>query len=444
MTPGTGRPGRAASSPRFYAYVAVGVAGLLVGLAGGRPGLAAYGAPLLLLAAVGVALARPSRLRLALDWQPERVVSNDPLVLRVRGRVTPMAGRIDLLAHHRGPVHVPAPGRALALTLTATREIVADLAVHTTGWGLARVERVDVRASGPLGLVHETWSLPIDTAARVLPRPETLRELLDPTARAIAGTHPSRVRGTGTDFAELRPVVPGDRLADVNWLASARRAPLGLAGPHPLRLVVTVRHPERTGDVVLLLDTLADDRIDDAPWLRSAAAAAWSIARAHLAVQDRVGLVALGGYPRWVAPSIGRAARYAVLDALLAVRASWSAVDRTLTGTPVHLLPPGAVVVAISPLHDPRFVAAAVDLRRQGRDVVVLAVDAAHWLPPLTGTGALAGRLWALALENRVAELERAGVPVARWRAGSSSSDAVAPAIALLRRRRRAPVRVRR
>lgn len=446
LTPTPSGPGRVTASPRLYAYVAVGAAGLLVGLAGGRPGIVAFGAPLLVLAAVGITLAPRSRLQLAVDWQPERVVSGDPLLLHVRGAVTPVPGRFELLVRHQGPVAVTVPARSLSLLLTSTGEIAADLARGTEGWGIARVERGHVRVSGPLGLVHESWSLPLEAVARVLPRPETLRELLDPTARAVAGSHPSRARGTGIDFAELRPAVPGDRLADVNWLASTRRSAVTPGSP-PQHLVVTVRHPERTGDVVLLLDTLADDRVAEAPWLRTAAAATWSVARAHLAVQDRVGLVALGGYPRWVRPTVGRTSRYAVLDALLTVQASWSAVDRTLTGTPVHLLPPGALIVAISPLHDPRFVAAAIDLRRQDRDVVVVAVDATPWLPALTGTAALAGRLWALTLDDRVAGLERAGVPVARWGASPSDSasdaTAVAQAIALLRRRRRAPVRVR-
>jgi uncharacterized protein (DUF58 family) len=440
------------AAPRLFVYAAVGAGALLVGLAGGRPGMAVYGAPLLLLVVAAVLVSRRAHVALKAEFEPERVVHGDELALRVRGRIAPPVSRLDVLALRRGPIDPHGPGDALGAALVLAGGIDTAVPVATTGWGLARVDRVDVRADSPLGLVRQEWSLPVAATARVLPRPERLRELLHPAPRAIAGIHPSAARGTGTDFAELRPVAPGDRLADVNWLASARRA----RGPYPRRttadLVVSVRHPERTGDVVLLLDTLADDRVDAAPWLPTAAAAAWSVARAHLAAHDRVGVVALGGYPRWVAPSVGRAARYAVLDALLSAQASWSAVDRTLTGTPVHLLPPGALVVAISPLHDPRFAAAAIDLRRQGRDVAVVALDASAWLPPLTGTQALAGRLWTLALENRIADLERAGVPVARWQAraararadhGTAATAGVAAAVALLRRRRRAPLRVR-
>ena len=100
----------------------------------------------------------------------------------------------------------------------------------------------------------------------MLPRPEQLRSLLDPPPRAASGTHASGARGGGLDFAELRPLVPGDRLSEVNWRASARR-PLGEQG-----LLVNARHPERTGDVVLLLDTAADDADERAPWLPSGGA----------------------------------------------------------------------------------------------------------------------------------------------------------------------------
>jgi uncharacterized protein (DUF58 family) len=436
-----GAPGAASASPRLYAYAAAGAAGLVLGLAGARPGLAAYGAPLAVLALAGVALARGPRLVLRAHWEPARALAGDELTLVVDGRIDPAAGRLVLLAEHSGPAVARGPDRSLSTVVTVEPDVSRRLRARTDGWGLVRVHQIVAEAHGPLGLVRWSWTIPATPTARLLPQPEALPAMLDPEARATAGSHPSRARGGGIDIAELRPLVPGDRLADVNWLASARRPSIqpGLA-PGALDLVVTARHPERTGDVVLLFDTLADDRVDAAPWLRTTAQAAWTVVRAHLGVQDRVGLVALGGYPQWVAPGVGRKAQYALLDALLRVHASWSAVDRTLTGTPARLLPPGALVIAVSPLHDRRFVDAAIDLRRQGRDVAALVFDASRWLPPLVGTSALAARLWALELEVRVDALERAGIPTVRWRDGQP----VGSAVALLSRRRRAPVRVRR
>lgn len=438
---GAGVAGDASASPRLFAYAAVGAAGLVLGLAGGRPGLAAYGAPLAALAIAAVALARAPRLTIRAQWEPARALAGDEVALVVEGRLEPAGARLDVLAEHDGPADPRRPARSLSAVITGAGDLSLRLPARTTGWGLARVDRIAAQAQGPLGLVRWSWMMPSRASARLLPQPEALRTVLHPGARAAAGNHPSRARGSGFDIAELRPLVPGDRLADVNWLASARR-PSTRPGMSPgaLDLVVTARHPERTGDVVLLLDTLADDRVDSAPWLRTTAHAVWAVARAHLRVQDRVGLVALGGYPRWVTPGIGRAAQHALLDALLSVHASWSAVDRTLTGTPARLLPPGALVIAVSPLHDRRFVDAAIDLRRQGRDVAALVFDACRWLPPLVGTGALAARLWALELDNRVDALERSGIPVVRWR----EDEPVAAAVALLARRRRAPVRVRR
>ena len=77
---------------------------------------------------------------------------------------------------------------------------------------------------------------------RVLPRPLHLDALLKPSEpRTVAGAHLTRVRGPGTDLAELRPYVPGDRLRDLSWSATARTG-------EPW---VIVCHPERTGTVVV-------------------------------------------------------------------------------------------------------------------------------------------------------------------------------------------------
>ena len=415
-------PDTLGASPRLVVYVGVGAAALVASLLAGRPALAAFGAPLLLAAVLGVCLARPPRLAVGpARLLPERAIAGDRLVLDVGLRVDSGPGRMDMLVALQGPAEVDGTRTgvaAWAVTDHPPDPLRAELA--TLDWGRVTARSATVRAYGPLGLVHWTRTASLGATARVLPDPERLRALLDPPPRATAGGHASRARGSGMDFAELRSLAPGDRLVDVNWRASARR-------PHH-RLLVNVRHPERTGDVVLLLDTAADDADERAPWLPRAARAAWAVAQAHLGYQDRVGLVSFGGYTSWITARGGERAAYALLDKLLAVRSAVG-VSRSLSWLPTRLLPTDAAIVAITPLHALHTMDALIDLRRRGRAVAALVVDTADLLPAEEAL-IVARRFWALEIERRLQLLRRAGIVTSRWDAGAP----LAPAVALLAR----------
>ncbi len=414
-----------ASSPRLTAYLAVGAGALVASLMTGRAALAAFGAPLLAIAAGAVWLARPRDLPLrAARLTPEQAIDGDDLHVELDFDLPvgpARSGRIDVALGMAGPV-APGGGRGgtPAWTVVPGDDHVLRADLATTGWGRVTMGGATVRAYGPLDLVHWTWTAPLGPTVRVLPRPEALGALLDPPPRAAAGRHPSRARGSGLDFAELRPLMPGDRVSDVNWRASARRGPPGPG------LLVNVRHPERSGDVVLLLDTAADltaDGAERAPWLPRAAQAAWTMAQAHLETHDRVGLVTFGGYTSWISRGSGRRAAYALLDKLLAARPA-STATRSLAWLPVRLLPPEAAIVAVTPLHAPQVGEALVDLRRRGRRVAALVVDTSDLLPDAEHLDA-ARRLWAVELTRRTDLLAKAGIVTASWSAGTPLAQAV-------------------
>jgi uncharacterized protein (DUF58 family) len=333
--------------------------------------------------------------------------------------------RLDLCVALDGPVIVTdRPRKHAAWCMTDGTAELCRAELATLDWGRVRVRSATVRAYGPLGLVHWTWTFPSSSTARVLPTPERLRTLLDPPPRGAAGSHASRARGSGLDFAELRPLTPGDRLADVNWRASARR------GESVRReLLVNVRHPERTGDVVLLLDAAADDADERAPWLPRAGQVAWAIATAHLHQHDRVGLVGFGGYTSWVAIGGGERAAYALLDKLLSIRPRVSGTNRSLDWLPPRLLPAVAEVIALTPLHTLATIDVLAELRRRGRRVAAVVLDTSDLLPVVARgdvASALARRFWALELDRRVDLLNAAGVITAGWQAGSGLDQAVA------------------
>ena len=415
-----------ASSPRLAAYLAVGAGALVASLLTGRAALAAFGAPLLAIAAGAVWLARPPDLPLrAARLTPAQALEGDELHVELDLDVPAgpaRSGRVDIALGMAGPVATrDGHGGPPAWTVVpgGGHRLLGDL--PTTGWGRVTMGGATIRAYGPLDLVHWTWMVPLGPTVRVLPRPAALSALLDPPPRGAAGRHPSRARGSGLDFAELRPLMPGDRVSDVNWRASARRGPPGPG------LLVNVRHPERSGDVVLLLDTAADltaDGAERAPWLPRAAQAAWAVAQAHLGSHDRVGLVTFGGYTSWISRDSGRRAAYALLDKLLAARPA-STAARSLAWLPVRLLPADAAIVAITPLHAPQVGEALVDLRRRGRRVAALVVDTSDLLPEDTALDA-ARRLWTVELARRTDLLAKVGIVTATWSAGTPLAQAVA------------------
>jgi hypothetical protein len=85
---------------------------------------------------------------------------------------------------------------------------------------------------------------------------------------------------------------------------------------------------------------------------------------------------------------------------------------------PPRVLPPQALVIAITPLLDARFATAAVDLAARGFDLVVLAISPVEvtrvTLAPSRAVD-LACRLWVLERQRQLAELRRRVLRVYEW-----------------------------
>ena len=154
--------------------------------------------------------------------------------------------------------------------------------------------------------------------------------------------------------------------------------------------------------------------------------------------------MAFGGYPAWVTPGAGDRGRYAFLDKLLATGAAWTEAQRSIAVLPRLAVPPGASVVAVTPLHDLRMVSALLALRERGSAVAAVRVDVSDLLSPDPGADVRAAsaalRLWVLELERRAHVLDDGGVPVVTWSAG----EPAAAVLEMLRLLARAPTLRRR
>jgi uncharacterized protein (DUF58 family) len=299
-----------------------------------------------------------------------------------------------------------------AFRIGRERERTIPLRLRPDRWGVYDLGRIEMRAWDPFRLVVWQDLTPASHVLRAYPSSkEANRVVAAAETQAFTGSEVSRVKGEGIEYADIRDYVPGDRVRSINWRASARRR----------GLVVNERHPERNTDVVLLLDSFADVRGDGFSTLDEAARVASTLAQRYLERRDRVGLVALGGVLRWLQPGMGVTQRYRLLETLVETGIEPTYTWRDINIVPARILPTKALVVALTPLVDPRFVAALVDLRARGFDLVVVELDPSDVVEAGSGElGSLAHRVWLLEREVNRFRLERLGVGIARWGPGLS------------------------
>ena len=141
---------------------------------------------------------------------------------------------------------------------------------------------------------------------------------------------------------------------------------------------------------------------------------ATGLARLVLGGHDRVGVVAIGGWLRWVRADVGERQFYRVAEAMLDVIGRESYVDPDLRGVSPAALPPGCTVVFFSPLLDEPVPGAVQALRARGHPVTVVDVLTSE---PSVGllVEQVALRLWRLDRAASRYELAGIGAPVVHW-----------------------------
>jgi uncharacterized protein (DUF58 family) len=406
-------------SERLRLYLLAGAAGLVAALLLGRPEPLVLAAPFLLAASVGLALARPPRLGIAVRLDRERAVEGEEVELEVQVTAAEAVSSVEVqLVPPRGLVALPARSQVAGLRAGATWTVHRRLECRR--WGGRLVGEVRVRARDPLGFFYyeegERRLFPL----RVYPEPEAVRRLLRPAdTQVFAGNEVSRLRGDGIEFADIRPFVPGDRARSVNWRVTARRQ----------QLHVNDMRPERNADVVIFLDTFSELRDEVRSTLAVAVRAATSLAQAYLAHRDRVGLIGFGGTLRWLVPQMGDRQLYRILDALIDTEVVLSYAWKGLEVIPRQTLPPRSLVVALTPLVDERAIAALFDLRGRGHDLTVLEISPIPFMREgRRPTDRIAFQLWKLEREVLRGRFLALGVPVVAWSQGESLQAALATA----------------
>ena len=254
-----------------------------------------------------------------------------------------------------------------------------------------------------------------------------------PHPLGLVGTHPARRPGDGTELASIRPFTAGDRLRRVQWRVSLRTGTLH----------VTSTVAEEDSGILLIVDSSVEvgtsgGTTGTASSLDVAVRAAGALGEHYLHRGDRVGLRVLGAAGRGVVPlGSGRRHLRRILDTLARVVPG----ERHDLDPRRFRVPPGTVVVVLSPMLSDQVVAATTTLAQRGLDLVV--VDTMPADLDAFADGPRDRIAWRMRLLERAALLDRvrrAGVPVAAW-AGPGTLDEV---LRGLSRRARQPRMARR
>ncbi len=403
-------------SARLEGYAILAAIGLVAALVLRRPELAVAAAPFALVLAIGLQLAREPRLDVQFSVAGERTVEGALVDTEIVVRAESDIDRLELLLDLPKGVHAEGAD-AVALRLRAGEERTIPVQLRCSRWGVYRVGTIEARARDPFRLVVWEDRLARAQDLKAYPHSQTLARVLDAAeTQAFTGSSVGRVKGDGIEYADIRDYVPGDHLRSINWRASARRA----------GLVVNEQHPERNTDVVLFVDSFADIRDDTRSTLDDAIRAAATLASHYLERRDRVGLVAFGGVLRWLRPGLGLSQRFRLIETLLETGVAPTYIWRDVDLIPARILPPKALVIALTPLVDSRFVRTLQNLRARGFDLVVVEIDPLELVEAgRNELERLAYRLWLLDREMLRSRLERLGIGIARWGDGVALESAL-------------------
>lgn len=255
----------------------------------------------------------------------------------------------------------------------------------------------------------------------VYPRPDTIRVDWSVSARSRqhVGESASRMAGDGLEVSDVRLHMPGDPVRRVNWRATQRHG----------QLYINDSLRDRNIDAVIVVDGLVDIGEPPHSYLDCACRAAAGIALAFLQNRDRVGVIRYAGAVDWAVPRGGRNQLYAILDRLARVRTIQSYVSPNMRLIPRSVLPPGSLVLVITPLLDDRSIQMLTGLAARGCHPMVLYVSPMDLLAsagprarPADDAAALAERWWKLKHKGKIAQLRSMGLIVAEWD-GVSSLD---------------------
>jgi uncharacterized protein (DUF58 family) len=388
------------------------LAGLGAALLTRRPEFAGLAAPAVVLLTTWRP-DRPAEIVLGIDSPRLRIIEGTdvPVILQVSGqerygadfRIMPAA---DVMA---------GPGIAIPAAAEIDTETVR-LSYRPSRWGRRRPGIVEVVLRDSVRLAEGRVQVEL-AAADCAPQAAMLQgTILLSRLPSRLGEHSARAAGEGGQFDGVREFVPGDRQRRINWPATSRHGTLHL----------TTFAAERAQNVVVIADTSYDVGESGHSTHDLVLRGAAGVLTRYATSRDRVGLINLGAGAGWISPGQGQRHFDRMMDLLIRGPDRDRPAD-ALARLPRAALPPGSLIVAFSPLLDPRFIEAVRELRERGFSVLVIDVLAAAPARDASVLSGLTARLWQMEQEAMRFSLAEIGVPVAPWDGLTSLDEPLAP-----------------
>jgi len=174
----------------------------------------------------------------------------------------------------------------------------------------------------------------------------------------------SRKIGSGSEFFELSPYVPGDELRRVNWKASAK---LG-------ELITNEFEGEQATDVLVLLDCSQEIQPEllDFDAVEFEVNVTASLCSQLIRQGNRVGLSVYGAVRTWVSLGFGRRHLLRILDNLAIAKPGRATIpmDYAVQSVIVSTVPARSVIVVVSPLDSDDIVKVIMNVAAKGYNVV--------------------------------------------------------------------------
>jgi len=420
--PGAGGP-RWGIAPALFSAAVAGLAGALAAVLFRRPEVLVLAVPLLgyVLYGLWTRPTEPPTMRAGVGAQTlyEGQQTSTEVTVEAAGAATaavwqrtsrwlvpdpPSGGRVFVLDHGRGR---------------------AEIGAGIARWGIHDVPGVRLVLTSSLGAWR--WSMITSAGSRIkaLPlRADFSASNVVPRPAGMIGQHASRRPGDNGELSDVREFRIGDRLRRINWRVSSRTG----------RLHVNSTWSERDTEVQLVLDSVVDVGWSEgvgglASSLDTGVRAASAIAEHYLHAGDRVSVIDLGARGRDVRAGSGRHHLRRINDTLVIASA-----DRLTLFSANRHLPPGSLMIVLSPLLADRVIGHLVHGLQSGHAAVIIdtmpdGLTDPGWYTPVMRADdpaklALAWRLRLVEREVTVAAIRDLGVPVVRWK-GPGTLDEV-------------------
>ena len=400
-------------SVRYSFYLLIVIACLLLSVLGGRIEPIILATPLCLTLIMSASYHRAPRFLLTASWAKTRGFEGDDFVCTVHVDAKSDLSMIEVFG-------VLPPGSELnqgtndmftSMRKGESKSLKFGFSIPHRG--VHRIGGLAVRIHHPPALRSWETVRERDLECVVYPLPETIKTDFRPFhTQVYTGNYVSKTVGDGIEFADMRPLLPGESPRRINWRATAR------AG----ELVVNEFAVERNADVVLLVDTFADMGVQGHTFLDYAARGAGSIAHHFVGQKNRVGLIEFGCYLSYLPPRPGMRQWYDISDRLSRMAVHHRHVSYEVATLPRRILPPRALVLAFTTFLDDRFLEALVDLKGRGFDIVAIFLSPVQLQEKIVAAETkklrirkIALRIWRLENTARMRDIRMSGIRTFNW-----------------------------